>query len=664
MALIDADFYIINYRSCITTYIQSIHNNLRRGRRDALQNGDNNENIEKAKKIICIFMLQIFLNNIDKNVNLFDVLHEVINKYHYLIKRDVKSQCNKCQGNAGNENRNSNQLLLNNNGGEIDQEENIIAFENKNEWLVSASRNIRIGTSQQVDMNKYEERKKNGQSGESGENDKNGQRSQNGENPINQLIHNLIQNGNYVNSENIASSKICVLNISNKEKDVKSSSESFGDNFCEEENSEGTELCTNLKSEKVKYCKKDKYTNDSNNNEEESRCSTYKLNNFPPSRLCKKRFIINYNNISLKIKTFDNVLNMTQFIEEEIVKKHKINEEYLREIKNLYRIIILSKLHIGVYKFLSLLKKKNFFFIFYTSNKKLTHLLFKYFKIRKSFKNQYTLINSFDDLKNFKNYKKCLVFSNRQCFVNYAKRYGYFRIAKGKKNSSISSNCDDINWEDIIIAHNKCSKVSKDSIDSKGSTDSMDSKCSKDAISSNSSDYNSNKYNDVVYPFERNCNLTKDILSWRTFYIFNKYIYIYGKVVKGFGRGSKYLNIPTANIFNSNLTSADIMPGIYFGLSKLKKKIYKTVISIGYNPYFENKHITVEAFLYYQTSNLFYNENIHLIIFGILRSESNFPSFSHLIQAIQFDCELARIILNKIKNDDKFVMCKSYLNSL
>lgn len=233
--------------------------------------------------------------------------------------------------------------------------------------------------------------------------------------------------------------------------------------------------------------------------------------------------------------------------------------------------------------------------------------------------------------------KDVLIFSNRECFVNSAKREGYFKVAGGKKNPSMATNCDDVNW-DVLTQ--------------------------KENLLSNTSDYISNKYNDVVYPFLRNCNLTEDILSWRIFYIFKKYMYIHGTVVKGFGRGSKYLNIPTANISYSNLTSTDIMPGIYFGISKLKKKIYKTVVSIGYNPFFENKHITIEAFLYYKTNTLFYDEDIHLIIVGILRSESNFSYFSHLIHAIQFDCELARIILSKLQDDEQFVRCRDYLQSL
>ncbi|KAL3455125.1 hypothetical protein BJX64DRAFT_295336, partial [Aspergillus heterothallicus] len=89
-----------------------------------------------------------------------------------------------------------------------------------------------------------------------------------------------------------------------------------------------------------------------------------------------------------------------------------------------------------------------------------------------------------------------------------------------------------------------------------------------------------------------------------------------GPVIKGFGRGSKELGIPTANIPVDGLE--DVLPeelgvGVYFGVvaldpatapaegtaangEKKKKdsneeaaKILPAVLSIGYNPFYKNK---------------------------------------------------------------------------
>ncbi|CRG93948.1 riboflavin kinase / FAD synthase family protein, putative [Plasmodium gallinaceum] len=591
IAFIDADYYIINYSSTITTYIQNIFTNLLRDKNTIETGNQIDKNIDERKKIICIFMLKIFLNNIDKNLNLFDYLHSVIKKYYDLIfNKKLNYKTNKIKVNDENEN------YIGKNGDR--------KVSNINEQKEKKNCEITNSLNEEIDKNEYNEIFIN--------------------NEINDLMQNLIKNNNYNNMENINQSKICFINITNRDTKKNSSSvENFTlDNYCE------SDLSNNSKNKKTDYYENKCSYDNEKKVKDDSFYSTYKLNNTFPN-VNKKRFLINYNNINLKLKNFDDFLNLRC-----IKKVHKEDEECIQEIKNLYRIIILSKLHIGVYNFLSFLKKKKYFFIFYTSNKYLTNLLFKWFKISRKFKNCYKVIDSFQEL-NLKNYNNFLVFSNRECFINQAKKSGFFKIAVGK-NSLKTSNCDDVNWN---IIH-------------------------KENFISDYSDSISNKYNDVVYPFLRNCNLTEDILSWRIFYIFKKYIYIYGEVVKGFGRGSKYLNLPTANISSSNLAYVDIMPGIYFGISKLKNKIYKTVISIGYNPYFKNKHMTIEAFLYYKTNVFFYKENIHLIIMGILRSESNFSYFSHLIHAIQFDCELARIILNKIQNDKNFIKCKNYLNSL
>ncbi|GAW81665.1 hypothetical protein, conserved [Plasmodium gonderi] len=674
IAFIDTDYYIINYKSTITTYIQNICNNLLSEKDDSSDEASNDWNIKKRKKIICIFMLNIFLNNMHRNLNIFAHLHDILIKYHHLMVQSKTIRTCYHNGKIKSENDNMNGSKCDETN-ETTQGNGIFQKRQKEErWEeTEIPMKLHIGKNEEQAngecCNPEEKVQKNGSNGED----------------ISQFLHNMIEDKNYVNMDNVAESKLCFLSIKNKEINARSTLESLsnmqntvrfacasefsissknggtilsqmdkgvindegdinGNHLCSNNLDRNNNSITNQTSihwidmeghENIgeEGCLEDPY----DESFDESQGSTYRYSNSSPVCSTPKQFLINYSNTSVKVKSFDNLMHMENIIER---KKKKKNDkgDYWKELENMYRIIVLSKLHVGVYNFLTFLKKKNFFFVFYSSNKKLTDLLFKYFKITKNFKNCSTVIDEFEKLKIFINSdSNVFIFSNRACFINSAKKEGYFKVVGGKKNPFMTTSCDDINW-DVLIEN--------------------------DNINSITSDYVSNKYNDVVYPFVRNCNLTEDVLSWRIFYIFKKYLYMHGKVVKGFGRGSKYLNIPTANIAYSNVISTDIMPGIYFGISMLKKKIYKTVVSIGYNPFFENKHITIEAFLYYKTNNLFYNEDIHLIIIGILRSESNFSHFSHLIHAIQYDCELTRIILNMLQNDYQLVQCRNYLESL
>ncbi|CAA9988951.1 riboflavin kinase / FAD synthase family protein, putative [Plasmodium knowlesi strain H] len=674
IALIDADHYIINYRSTITTYVQNICNNLLKENGDSADHSNKEWDAKRRERIVCVFMFSMYLNNIHRNLNMFGYLHDVLIKYNHLMGRSRVSQ----GGIEKGEDR------------KMDKLHHVQVNETTLDGRTSLQREM--GTCDE----QYMGEKDGGSSGEGPSRHANN--AQPGD--ICHFMHDLIKDKNYANMDNVRESKVCFLNIKNKEKNAKGSPESLIDSFDAEGHTCATELSSNSKISGTNLGHATKRSSTSNSDEDtaddeegdviaddiediagntaeesfksavhpdgddtslrtnrstpaeavnedsledpqddsfhESQGSTYRFSNSSPVCQGQKQFLINYSSVHMKVKNFDSLLCVENFLVEQ--KKQANIQHFSKEIENLYRIIVLSKLHIGVYRFLTFLKKEKYFLLFFSSNKKLTQTLFRYFKISKYFKNCYKIIDSFEELEKIGNAnKEVLIFSNRECFVNSAKREGYFNVAGGKKNPSMATNCDDVNWDML-----KYSQV----------------------FFSDTSDYMSNKYNDVVYPFVRNCNLTEDILSWRIFYIFKKYMYIHGTVVKGFGRGSKYLNIPTANISYSNLTSTDIMPGIYFGISRLKRKIYKTVVSIGYNPFFENKHITIEAFLYYKTNTLFYDEDIHLIIVGILRSESNFSYFSHLIQAIQFDCELARIILSRLQDDEQFLRCRDYLQSL
>lgn len=145
-------------------------------------------------------------------------------------------------------------------------------------------------------------------------------------------------------------------------------------------------------------------------------------------------------------------------------------------------------------------------------------------------------------------------------------------------------------------------------------------------------------------------------------------IHIVSKVVRGYGRGSSDLGIPTANVSRENgefSTSFDDLPcGIYWGFARIgdtsekNETVYKTAVSIGFNPYYGNEKKTVEPHLIaspldkrrHQSScgetvlREFYGETIRLSIVGYLRPELPFEGIEKLIEAIKNDIKKSELL--------------------
>ncbi|CAL4154702.1 unnamed protein product, partial [Meganyctiphanes norvegica] len=119
-----------------------------------------------------------------------------------------------------------------------------------------------------------------------------------------------------------------------------------------------------------------------------------------------------------------------------------------------------------------------------------------------------------------------------------------------------------------------------------------------------------------------------------------------GEVVKGFGRGSKELGIPTAN-FPENVVDnlpKDLDTGIYFGWANVDNgPRYKMVMSIGWNPYYKNEKKSMEIHLFQEThimnvfENDFYGSQLRVVLLGYVRPECSFKSLDDLITAIKND---------------------------
>lgn len=124
-------------------------------------------------------------------------------------------------------------------------------------------------------------------------------------------------------------------------------------------------------------------------------------------------------------------------------------------------------------------------------------------------------------------------------------------------------------------------------------------------------------------------------------------VVVRGTVVKGFGRGSKELGIPTANLDPEALGDAALTalpPGVYFGWASVGKSpvVHKMVMSIGWNPFYKNERKTVEPHLLHAFEEDFYGQELRLAVTGYLRPEKNYPSLDALIAAIHADIALAR----------------------
>lgn len=125
--------------------------------------------------------------------------------------------------------------------------------------------------------------------------------------------------------------------------------------------------------------------------------------------------------------------------------------------------------------------------------------------------------------------------------------------------------------------------------------------------------------------------------------------YIGGPVIKGFGRGSKVLGVPTANLSTEGYSTllSEQSSGVYFGWAGLSKQgVYKMVMSIGWNPYFNNTEKTIEPWLLHEFDEDFYGEELHLVIVGYIRPEANFSSLESLIAKIHEDRRIAERALD------------------
>ncbi|XP_068615245.1 riboflavin kinase-like [Brachionichthys hirsutus] len=140
-----------------------------------------------------------------------------------------------------------------------------------------------------------------------------------------------------------------------------------------------------------------------------------------------------------------------------------------------------------------------------------------------------------------------------------------------------------------------------------------------------------------------------------------------GEVIKGFGRGSKELGIPTANLPDSVVDNlpADLNTGIYYGWACVGAgDIHKMVMSIGWNPFYKNIKKSMEAHLIHTFKEDFYGEILSVVLVGYVRPERSFSSLEALILAITGDIEEAKVKLElpehlELRGDNFFTSAPS-----
>ncbi|KAM0723716.1 hypothetical protein Q7P37_000706 [Cladosporium fusiforme] len=126
-----------------------------------------------------------------------------------------------------------------------------------------------------------------------------------------------------------------------------------------------------------------------------------------------------------------------------------------------------------------------------------------------------------------------------------------------------------------------------------------------------------------------------------------------GKVIKGFGRGSKELGIPTANIPISGLSvggNETIASGVYYGWAGLSASaaigpspaVFPMVMSIGWNPFYKNTVRSVEVHIMHSFAQDFYGSHMNLVILGFIRPEYDYVSVESLVEDIRTDMQVAR----------------------
>ncbi|XP_076439256.1 riboflavin kinase-like [Babylonia areolata] len=121
--------------------------------------------------------------------------------------------------------------------------------------------------------------------------------------------------------------------------------------------------------------------------------------------------------------------------------------------------------------------------------------------------------------------------------------------------------------------------------------------------------------------------------------------FVEGEVVKGFGRGSKELGIPTANFPEAVVKGLpeSMKCGVYYGWASVDSgPVFPMVMSVGWNPYYHNTVKTMETHILHNFKEDFYGNVLKVIMLGFIRPMEDFSSLEALIAAINQDIAMCK----------------------
>ncbi|GAA5868511.1 hypothetical protein JCM1840_007024 [Sporobolomyces johnsonii] len=135
-------------------------------------------------------------------------------------------------------------------------------------------------------------------------------------------------------------------------------------------------------------------------------------------------------------------------------------------------------------------------------------------------------------------------------------------------------------------------------------------------------------------------------------------VYLDGWVTRGFGRGSKDLGCPTANLPDSSIApyAHTLTTGVYFGFARVldpeaasaepdslseHQQVWPMVMSIGWNPFYNNDTRTAEVHILHDYPSDFYGKELRVVMLGFIRPEYNYSSMDALIADIETDKTVA-----------------------
>lgn len=134
-------------------------------------------------------------------------------------------------------------------------------------------------------------------------------------------------------------------------------------------------------------------------------------------------------------------------------------------------------------------------------------------------------------------------------------------------------------------------------------------------------------------------NIIKDIENGNlkpVNFLLGRYYSLKGNVESGFRRGHK-LGYPTANL---KLSFNYVIPkdGVYFTKTKYRNKYYFSFTSVGNNPTFNNKNVSIETHIFDFDKEI-YDEEIEIFFIERFRDNEKFDSVEKLKEQLSLDRE-------------------------